>query len=319
MPGIDSATFSAFGMLSGSNSQNRIEVPGYTAAANEVPSARGVLGGPHFFGTTGIPILRGQSFDAPHGAGAVALVNQTMATRYFGGDAIGRRFTVRGWSEFEIVGVVADTKYRTIRETATPTYYAPMFQEPPYQGISSGARIDARFAVRSRSVRAVTMVPSIVKTAGDVDPQVQVVEMQTMNDVVDSQLAQERLVATLAGGFGAVALLLAAIGLYGVLSYVVARRTREIGVRLALGATPGRVFRSVIGTSVIRVVVGVGCGLVLSLTTLPLVRSLLFGLEPADAPTLFGAVMALLVVGIVASWVPARRAAGVDPMTAIRE
>ena len=233
-----------------------------------------------------------------------------MARRYFGeANPLGRRVYFAGMPDkrFEVVGVVPDAKYRSLRAPAPPTIYLPFFREDP------GATFALRISADPRAT-----VASLRSVVREVNRTVRVRDVRTMNDVVNDTTRQERLVAQLGGVFGVFALALACLGLYGVLSFAVVQRTREIGVRVALGAQRRDVLSLVVGQGLKLALIGSVAGLAGALAATRLVSNLLYGVTPTDAVTFTGVALLLVVVAVLASWVPARRAAKVDPMEALR-
>jgi predicted permease len=267
---------------------------------------------PKFFETYGTPLLAGREFTFQDrgGAARVAIVNQAMARYYFGGASpLGRHFTFLGEdTAYEIVGLVGDAKYYEIRETPPRTVYLSAFQvsSPP-----------SSFALRT-SVPPSSLSGEVRRTVRDVLKSVPVGNITTLADQLDESIVTERLIATLSGLFGALGASLAAIGLYGLLAYTVARRVNEIGIRMALGATRSDVTRMVLGDALGMVVAGMAIGVPVALWSKRLAASLIQDLPLKSAvPVIFGAI-AMIAVALVAAYVPARRAAGVDPMTALR-
>jgi predicted permease len=244
-----------------------------------------------------------------------AVINQTMA-RYFFRDQnpLGRRFRLqRGLLSdipIEVIGVIKDAKYRSLREQTPRTFYLSFFQRPR-EG-AAGAMLLRGFADPA------TMTAAIQRTVRELDPQTQVVNLRTMNDVVDRSLMQERFVAQLGTFFSLFALLLAAIGLYGVMAYATARRTREIGIRMALGARAADVIWLVLRETLLLVGVGIAIGLGAAFAATRLVASLLFGLSTTDPMAIAVAVFLMLMVAALSGYLPARRAARVEPMTVLR-
>jgi predicted permease len=253
---------------------------------------------PGFFDATGIPILRGRSFSETdrEGAPMVAIVNQTMAQRVWPGqDAVGQRFRVFGetWL-IEVVGVARDAKYVTLGEAPAPHFYLPLRQH-----FSPGATLH-------------------VRTGGHPEPSMPLVDVQTIDDVLDQVLWAPRMAAALLGLFGTLALVLAAIGIHGVMSYCVAQRTQEVGIRMALGARAGDVLRLVLLQALAVITSGAVVGAFAAYFASRGLASLLFGVGTAD-PLAFGAMAALLLLtGAVASYLPARRATRVDPLATLR-
>jgi ABC-type antimicrobial peptide transport system permease subunit len=205
------------------------------------------------------------------------------------------------------VGIVPDAKYRTLRAATPPTIYLPFFR----------ADSGATFAVRTSADPAATTA-SLRSVVQDVDRTVRVRDIRTMEGVVNDSVRQERLIAQLGGFFSVFALALACLGLYGVLSFAVVQRTREIGVRVALGARRCDVLSLVIGKGLKLALVGAAMGLAGGLAVTRLVSSLLYGVTPTDPVTFISVVLLLVLVALLASWLPARRAAKVDPMEALR-
>ncbi len=327
LPGARAASVSSYSLLSGTSQSMKASVDGYTPPPDEDMVCKQLWVTPQYFATMGIPLLRGRDFgpqDELHASEPaatatvakrplVAVINQTMARQFFGdGDPIGKRIRFPGYKNsepFEIVGVVRDAKYLSLREqTPRITYFPPNGFESTFQLRAAGDPAGLAAAIR--------------RVVQELDPKVQTLGLRTMNDIVNESLAQERFVAQLAGFFSLFALLLACIGLYGVMSYTVTRRTREIGVRMALGAQGGDVLRMVLRETMLLVVAGLVIGLAAALATTKLIESLLFdllfGLTATDPLTIALAALLLLAVAALAGWLPARRAARVDPLVALR-
>jgi predicted permease len=239
------------------------------------------------------------------------VINQAMARYFFGKEnPVGRRFSLKGNGQpYEIIGVTQDAKYLNLREQPPRTYYPYYFQLPDRENMT--------LQFRSNGNRA-DYAATIGRLVREMDPQVQVVSLQMMSDVVNESLVQERFLAQLGGAFSLFALLLACVGLYGVMSYAVARRTNEIGIRMALGARSADVVRLVMRETMLLVAVGMIIGLGAALATTRLVSGLLFGLAPNDPLTIAVAVLLMIAVAALAGYLPARRASRVDPMTALR-
>jgi predicted permease len=321
LPGVRAASLFNGGFLSGDSWTLNIVAEGYQAEPGENLQCTGTAVGPRFFETFGMPILSGRDFNAQDErpasaanatASRTAVINRAMARRYFAeGNPLGRRFYFANQPDkkFEIVGVVPDAKYRSLREPAPPTFYVPYFQE------QRGS--EASVALRSSADPGPTTA-SLVSIVREMDRTVRVRDVRTMNDVVNGSVQQERLIAQLGGFFSVFALALACLGLYGVLSFAVVHRTREIGVRVALGAQRGDVLSTVIGKGLKLVLVGLLVGLAGAWAVTRLVSGLLFGVTPTDPITFTGVALLLVVVAVLASWLPARRATKVDPMVALR-
>jgi predicted permease len=271
---------------------------------------------PGFFATAGIPIRMGREFGEQdrEETPLVALVNQTFARRFFGDEnPIGKRFGDHGRESsgrYEIVGVVADAKYGNVREQTKPMVFHPALQEPP--------RTTFVLHVRAAGEPA-ALGPSIARAILAIDGEALVSNVRTLPQVIREQLRQDRMFATLAGIFAALALVLGAIGIYGVAAYRVARRTAEIGVRMALGAPRANVLWLIVRETLALVAAGVAIGLPASLAATRLLKSLLFAVQPSDPVTIAGAAITLFAAGALAGFLPARRAASIEPVIALRE
>lgn len=267
---------------------------------------------PKYFSTLRTPVLTGREFTTADGSSAphVAVVNESFVKRYLSGiSPIGQRVSIRA-NDMQIVGVVKDAAYESLRDAPPPTVYAPLAQSPtPGRGTVTLA-IDAGSATPS-------VAPALQRLLQSKLP-VTPILVRTFSAQIDRALIRERVMAALAGGLGAVALVLATIGLYGLLAYTVTRRMNEIEVRMALGAPRGQVLWLVVGDAGRLIAFGLVCGLPAAWASSRLVSSMLFGLAPTDSVTLVGAAGALLVSGLCASLGPALRAANVDPMVALR-
>lgn len=268
-----------------------------------------------FFSTFQIPIVAGRAFDSTDTPTSrrVAIVNEALVRKYFPNvNPIGRTFE-RGSHHpetTEIIGVCGDAKYDNLRKDLEPTFYLPYWQQT--EGVQQGT-----FAIKSRTDRK-TLAEAVRKVLAEVDGNLPLLDVRTQDEQIDATMRSERIFADLTAVFGALALILAAIGIYGILAYSVARRTNEIGIRMALGATGNRVMRMVLQEAGWMTVIGLAAGLACALALGRFVASLLYGLKAWDPLTLIGASGLLLLVALVASWIPARRAAGVEPMQALR-
>jgi predicted permease len=335
LPGASAASLASFSLLSGSGMNSNIVVEGYDNRPDEDMDCHRLWVGPKYFAAMGMTLLEGRDFGpqelrpqgglpaagpspqpgATPGAPIAAVINQTMARYFFrDGSPLGRRFRLqRGPIQgipIEVIGVIKDARYYSLREQTPPTFYLSFFQRPR-EG-EAGTVLLRSFA------DPVSIATAIARAVRELDPQVQVVNLRTMNEVVDRSLMQERFVAQLGSFFSLFALLLAAIGLYGVMSYATAQRTREIGIRMALGARAADVIWLALRETMLLVGAGVVIGLGAALVANRLVESLLFGLSAADPLTITQAVLLMLVVAALACYVPARRATKVDPMIALR-
>ena len=310
--GVRSAAISRHPLLSGNRRTSNITAVGSAHQSNDAVYIN--LVSPNFFETMEMPLLVGHGFTSrdDQRAPKVAVINQTLARKYFGDDnPVGRRFTYGGTEEgekVEIIGVVRDAKYTSLRQETPATLYTPYLQEAPGQ---------VNYAVRTDGdVNA--MIGSIREAVREVDSNLPLYSVKTQSQQSNESVRGERLFATLASFFGAVALLLACIGLYGVMSYGVARRTNEIGIRMALGATAHGVTRMVMRETIVIVLIGVAIGLGTAFATTRLIASMLFGLIPTEPLTISLAVVVMIGVAAVSGYLPARRASKVDPMIALR-
>jgi predicted permease len=313
LPGVRSASLSDTSPISTSGNQRRFQVPGYSSPKPEALWASEVS--PDYFATFGIPIENGRDFDESDAAGRprTAIVNESMVRRYFHGkDPIGRYFYFGTGTDkpLQIVGVVSDAIQFDPRVPAMPTAYTPLSQadEPSLRAV---------VAVRTTGdLRPV--LSAIRKEVQAVNKQIAVHRMRTMPDQLNEILLNENLLARLSGFFAVLAAVLACIGLYGVMAYTVARRTREMGVRVALGATAVSVRWLVIRQAMTVVAAGVAIGLPAAYFASPVLSDLLFNVAPAD-PMTYAAVAALLAcVGLAAAYLPARSASQINPIGALR-
>jgi len=323
LPGARSATLSNSGLLSPYGTISGVTLPGDARRSDEHPPCWTLSVGPRFFETMKMPILAGREFgpqderpapqdnqSAQNSQPRHVVINQMMA-RYFFGDEnpIGKRLILEQQEELEIIGVAKGAKYRSLREPATHTFYLYYFEQPRPRNMTLYLRTGGD---------PIDYAATVQRLVREIDPQLQVVELRTMTDLVDESLMQERFIAQTASAFSLFALLLACVGLYGVMSYAVARRTNEIGVRMALGALPANVVGIVMREVMLLVVLGVGIGLAAAKAATRLVSTLLFGLTPTDPLTIALATLLMIGVAALAGYLPARRASRIDPMVALR-
>jgi predicted permease len=313
LPGVESASF-AMTVFNGGSWMAPLWPAGQEHTRANERNFRGNRVGADYFKVMSMPIIAGRTFSPrdTEQSQHVAVVNQTLARQLYGSEpALGRHFSLSGRDhyDFEIAGVVKDAHYDSMREKTEPMWFLYTEQEP---------QLAETLVVRTRGNPSPVM-PLVRAAVRAEDPSLAIGEMVTLNTMVQDSLSRETLLAKLAGFFGALALLLACIGLYGVMAYLVARRTNEIGIRMALGAQPGAVLRMVLRESVLVVGLGLMAGIPAALACGRLVESQLYGLAPNDPITIVGASAALLAVALVASFLPARRAALLDPLAALRE
>jgi putative ABC transport system permease protein len=269
--------------------------------------------GLNYFATMGIPMLQGRDFSAHDSdkAPPAVIINSTFASRYFADESpLGKRMSFRGangpWTE--VVGVVRDSKYRTLGENPRPSVYVPLSQNH-----ETGMTLHVR-----ASGNPLDIASPVRREIQTLDSNLAVTDVQTLSSVVAASLFAARIGAVLLAVFGSLALVLAGIGLYGVMSYTVSRRTHEIGIRMALGAAKGNVLRLVLKEGLMLAAGGVGAGLIVAAAVTRLLASFLFGVHALDVATFAAIPFVLVVVALLASYLPARRAAKVDPMIALR-
>jgi predicted permease len=312
LPGVRSASLSGAGLLSGNIVRTRFSVDGYTPQPDEKMQVTAVVVGPRFFETLRIPLLRGRELaTAEVSSPPKIVISESMARRFFGEtDPTGHLIRHgRESTPFEIIGVAKDTTYQNLREKTPLEYYVPYFG-----GMTNIPPTFYADTTHDPSVLEANLRP-IIRL---VDPRVTIREMRTMKEVIDGTIVQERAIAQLASFFSVFALILASLGLYGVLSSGVVHRTREIGVRMALGARASEVLSLVVRQGLGMALLGCVLGIAGALVLVRLVASLLYDVKPNDPFTFVATALVLVGVALLACWLPARRAAKVDPMEALR-
>ena len=316
LPGVRAASLSAYPLISGWCNSAPISVEGGQTKPDENANVLWNLVGPDFLNTMGIRLLLGRGIgDHDTSTSArVVVVNQALARKFFGNlDPLGRRFCFGQLFKidqaYEIAGLVEDAKYTDMRGEAPMTAYIPY---------SQGGEVGAmHFEVRTAGDPAF-LIPSLRRAVREVDSNLALSELKTQSQQIDEALVEERLFARLSSFFGVLALGLAAIGLYGTMTYSVTRKTNEIGIRVALGARESQILRMVLGEAFALVLTGAALGLPLALATARLVASKLYGLKASDPLTFSLAIGLQLAVATLAAYLPARRASRVDPMVALR-
>jgi putative ABC transport system permease protein len=289
-----------------------VRIEGYQPKPNEDTELNTNIVSPNYFKTIGIPLVQGRDFTAADTATApgVVIINEEFARRYFpGANPMGKR--VRTDSEgpyLEVVGVAKNARYRSLREEPLPFFYTPLAQE----GMSS-----LTLFVRTEG-DPLTVLPSVRAELKNLNKNLTLYQINTLSAHLAEALSSDRMIAVLLGVFGVAALLLAAVGLYGVMSYAVARRTHEIGVRMALGAQTGDIMNLVLWQGMMLLIVGGVAGLVAAFALTRLMSSLLYGVSASDPATFVGVTLLLAGVVLLACYLPARRATKVDPMVALR-
>ena len=317
MPGARSVALSWLGLFGGADLRTGVID---AARPNEKLGSRIDFVSSAYFDTVGMRIVSGRGFTPgdQEGTPRVVVVNETFARSPFGrGDVIGRQVTVDDVmfgvqdAPFTVVGVARDSKFNDLREASVrPMIWALLRQAP--QAITS-------IMVRAEPGYENTIAQVLGQSITSADPEHMVRRVVTLTDRVSQTLTPERLLLRLAIGFGMIAMLLASVGLYGTLAHAVARRTREIGVRVALGAEPGKMIAMVLREAMILTAIGLAIGLPLAIGVGHALRAFLFGVPPGDAITLAASCLVLTIVALLAAYVPARRASRIDPGAVLRE
>jgi len=316
-PGVIGVTASLVPVLTGSNWGNSVSVQGYPTGPDVDNNSRFNEVGPGYFRTFGIPLLSGREFTPSDAAGApkVAIVNEQFAKKFnLGRDAVGKRMMNDGGLpanklEIEIVGVVQNSKYSQVKSEVPPLFFLPYRQDDGLGRMS--------FYVRG-SIDTEKLLGIIQPAVARIDPNLPVENLRTMEQTVQNDVGVDRIISVLSAAFATLATLLAAVGLYGVLAYTVAQRTREFGLRMALGAAPGLVRGMVLRQVAVMTFIGGVVGLAAAIGLGQLAQSLLYQLKGYDPTVLITASVVLAVVAVGAGFVPAHRASKVDPMRALR-
>jgi len=318
IPGVQSAAIASILPLSGSSMNNIVIMEGSTRQKDATANLNFVS--PEYFKTMDTPMIAGRDFndhDVP-GSPLVAIVTERFVQRFLQGqNPIGKQFHIEEYvnrpkKAYEIVGVVKNEKYVDLREDFVPIFFLPEAQ------VNADDPDTSPFLMIRSDMETAELVSSVKRILEKINPGVSL-NFRNFNEMLRRSLLRERLMAVLSGFFGLLAALLATIGLYGVISYMVSRRTNEIGIRMALGADRTSVVGMIVRQAGVLLVFGVVIGVMLSLAAAQTARTLLFELKPSDPLTLAGATLLLSVVALLASYLPARRASRVDPMTALRD
>jgi predicted permease len=323
VPGVDSATSAEEPYVSGDTSRTNFLPDGESYKQDEDQGGYYNLVGNQFSETLSIPMIAGRAFGAQDTATSqkVAVINESLArSRFPGQNPIGKYFATDRHDPdkrsgrlvhegIQIVGVCGDTSYANLREEDPPQFILPYVQQTAVGGMT--------YQIRTR-MKPEAILPALRRVVQQVDPDLPLVNVRTQDQQIEADLQEERIFVTLTSGFGVLALALACVGIYGIMAYSVANRRNEIGIRLALGAQPrqvrGMILRESTWLAAAGIVTGVGAALVLT----RLVKSMLYGIQPNDPVTMTGGVLVLLLVALAASWIPARRAADLQPMEALR-
>jgi putative ABC transport system permease protein len=312
LPGVSVASLATDSPLSGGIDRNGVTVEGYQPQEEEKMDIDATYVSPDYFKTLDLPLVAGRDFTAQDviASPKVAIINEKMARYFFGnGNAIGKRMGLSGVADMTIVGVVKDARYINLREPMLRHFYAPIMQQPNL--------LDLTLQVRTNGDPA-NLATAVRNEVKNLDPHIPLYNVKTLAAEIDQSLIQERLVTWLATAFGILATLLVVIGLYGVVSFSVVRRTREIGIRVALGAQRHHVFLMVMKHGVVLVLSGAIVGTLASIALSRFIGGLLFGISPTNATTFTGAGIGLVIVAMLACYLPARRATRVDPLEALR-
>ena len=331
IPGVTNAAFSLYSPMSGDNWSSLITVEGHAQSERLIASWNRVS--PRYFETIGTPIVRGRAFDERDGPDSllVAVASQAFVKKYFADkDPIGRRIGFvnskgEGLREIEIVGVVGDAKYQDGKGPPYVTFFLPFLQQTTAARQSqaeTGVAIDRSHFPGAIEIygpgAAAGMEAEVRRALADVDRRITVRRVNTIREQIAGAFSLERLISRLTMAFGGIALLLACLGLYGVTAYSVSRRTREIGIRMAVGASRPRVLQTVLHGALSQLAIGLAIGLPAALAAGRLLQSQLFAVSPTDPVVLFGACAVLTVAAAIAALLPARRAAALDPVKALR-
>ncbi len=316
LPGVTGVAMSSVGVLLGHDWGTSVSVQGYQAAPDESTNSSRNDVSPGFFRTLGIPVLAGREFTDQDIAGAprVAMVNRRFVERYeLGSDVVGKRLSLSAGNpelDIEIVGLVADSAYSNVKDEVPPVLFLPLAQDENAS--------HANVYVRSTQ-DAAALGQSVTQAMNRLDAELPLLQLRTLDEQVRQNTARDRIVGLLSAGFALLATLLAAVGLYGLMAYAVSQRTREMGLRLALGSSPARVRGMVLRQIARLAVVGIVIGLVLAVALGTAARSLLYGLAGHDPLVLLAATVLLALVVFAAAWWPAWRASRTDPMVALRD
>lgn len=321
IPGVASVSGAEIPYLSGDQLQTKFLPQGEAMDASRDQTEPYNAVGIHFFDTLGIPIVAGRAFGIGDTASSpkVAVINRRLAAaRFPNQNPIGKRVSLGMYAgygdvlttgQIEIVGVSGDTLYGDLHAMPPPQLFVPYVQQTQIRRLT--------YQIRTHATPE-AIVPALRRAVHTADPALPLVNVRTQQDQIDADLADERLLVSLTSAFGLLALVLASVGIYGVMAYSVAQRTKEIGIRMALGAIPRQILTMVLreasSLSAAAIAIGVGASFLVA----RFAKSMLFGIAPSDPATLWGAAGLLMVVAVGASWIPARRAASVQPMEALR-
>jgi predicted permease len=321
IPGVASVAGAEVPYLSGEQLQTNVLPQGEAIDAGRDQTEPYNAVGIHFFDTLGIPLLAGRAFGVDDTATSpkVAVINQRLAAaRFPNQNPIGKHVSLGVYAGYgdvlttgpiEIVGVCGDTLYGDLHGVAPSQLFVPYVQQTQVRRLT--------YQIRTQT-KPEAIVPALRRVVHAADPALPLVNVRTQQEQIDSDLADERLLVSLTSAFGLLALVLASVGIYGVMAYSVAQRTKEIGIRMALGAIPRQILAMVLREASSLSAAAIALGMGASFLVTRFVKSMLFGIAPSDPTTLWGAAVLLMIVAMAASWIPARRAASVQPMEALR-
>jgi predicted permease len=320
LPGVQSVSVSEHTLIGGWRDTNGVTIPGYVPKVGQgkpitVPTN---WVGPRFFETMRIPLLLGRTFGEGdrEGAPKVAVVNERFVREFLGeGNPIGRRFGFGGWdprASIEIIGVVGDAKFTDLRSEAPPTIYGPVLENVGFLGFGP-MHVELRTAGEPMQ-----MASTVRRITQDLDPNLALYQVQSQEEQISRSLFQERLFARLTSFFGVLATVLACVGIYGVIAFNASRKTHEIGIRMALGASRGEILAMVLGETLALAAFGIVAGIGIAAAASRLVSTFLYDVKPTDPVTLASAALLMLGMAALAGYLPARRATKVDPIVALR-
>jgi predicted permease len=320
VPGVQSATIATYAPISGHGRSSTVTVRGFTPGPGDDREVNDFLVGPDYAKTLGVPLLLGREIDSRDTPASqkIAVVNQSFARSFFPGqNPVGRRFFFgedddpERSEEIEIVGVIGDVRYDSAKKEPGRTAYRPILQ------IQDSDAFNSNIEIRTYG-DAAGLTPTARAVLKQIDPKLPVYDVTTLREQLSGRLQQETLVAELVSFFGLLALLLACIGLYGVMAHGVMRRTKEIGIRMALGAERRGIVWMVMRETILLVLAGIVLGVPVALGAARLISAQLFGLSPADPFSLIVSALVLISVASIAGFVPANRASKVNPLIALR-
>jgi putative ABC transport system permease protein len=322
LPGVRSAGAINFLPLAQWGMNGNIKLEGHPFPPGQEPLAEFRCVAGNYFGTMGVPLLAGRLTDARDGAKASPsiVVNRALARRFGESESgiLGGKILIGSEYAFTIVGVVADVRQSGLDREPQPEIYFPVAQAPGSEGLGGNMLQVATLVVRANATEPSALVTSVRHVIQEIDPSLPLFRVETMQNVIAESVADRRLNGALLGTFAAIALALAALGLYGVISYAVTQRTRELGIRMALGAQRATLFRMVVGDGMKLAAIGLGLGLLAAFGLTRFLASLLYGVGATDPVTFVSVVCLLALVALLANYLPARRATKVNPMEALR-